>query len=209
MTGGLKGQRERGGRGRDVLPESRAPCNSLWVAFTEREPEMAVRGLNLPMPLNSSPKKVSDSCCTGPGLDGAPGCGHVDHDGPEYGEYGFLDGPGSDGVCAHVGGPGSGGGGAHVDGPGSGGGRAHVDGPGSDGRYGLFDGLGSDGGWSSAGPGLRGRFKSMSKSSCRGGGLKSCDSDGLGDLDFIIAHISYDVQGDITTSDGDLEPAGS
>ena len=71
MTRGVRteGRRERGGRGRDVLPESKVPCYSLWTAFLERDPEMR-RLKNLPLPLNSSAKTSADSCCIeGPGSD--------------------------------------------------------------------------------------------------------------------------------------------
>jgi hypothetical protein len=64
----------------------------------------------LDLPLNSSLRTSSYSCCSGPGLDG--GCG--------------IDGPGSD-----VDGLGSDGGYGLVEGPGS-----DVDGPGSDGGAG-------------------------------------------------------------------------
>src|SRR5882757_2649983 len=122
----------------------------------------------LSLSLNSSLKRLSDSCCSGPRLDGP---------GPDAG-YGFVDAPGSD-----------------VDGPG---GYGLDDGPGSD-----VGALGGRGGWPSVGPRSdRGRFKFMSKSPCRGGGLESCDGDELGD--FPIAHISYHVQSD--NSDSDSEP---
>jgi hypothetical protein len=157
----------------------------------------------LNLPLNGSLN--SDSCCSGPGLDG--GCGAESADGPGS----DVDGPGSDGGYGPVDGPRSDGGYAHVDGPGFDGACGLFDGPGSDsdGSYGLFNGRGSDGGygggWSSVGPGLdRRRFTYVSKLPCRGGGLESCDGDELGD--FEIAHISYHDQGDIVTSDGHSEP---
>jgi hypothetical protein len=134
--------------------------------------------LNLPTPLNSSLKIISDSGFTDPRLDGACGAGsdgdtvHVDGPGSDVEGRGservcgFVDGPGSDvdgpepdGGYGLVDGPGSDGGYAHVDGPGSDGGYAHVDGPGSDGGYVHVDGPGSDGGYVHVdGPGSDGRY---------------------------------------------------
>jgi hypothetical protein len=130
--------------------ESRIPCNSLWAAFTKREPEM--RRLNLP--LSSSLKTFSDSCRSGPGPDVGGGVGGHGSDGG-----GGVDGYGSDGRGG-VDGHGSDGGG--VDGYGSDGGGG-VDGYGSDGGGGV-DGYGSDGGGGVDGYGSDGRGGGWSES---------------------------------------------
>ena len=128
-----------GGKGKAEVEtyslEPSGSCNSLWAIFTDRESEM--RRLNLP--LNSSLRTVSDSCCTGPGFDRE--CGMVDpgsdDDGPESDAgcgLASVDGSGSD-----ADGPGSDVPNTDVDDPGSDA-NADVDGPVSNGLYGLFDG---------------------------------------------------------------------